>query len=159
MKAVPFSVDSTPKVLVDYNRERAISDEIGREYLEYVIYENTHVKGRSVIDVSSGLPVVDQSGELVREDGLFEAIGMRNDIGGYSLRVPASDISSGFKGTNASFISTLPASGRENVTCVSFVGKGDGFVTGFGYNAERKYLSVNDRQGFIGVEPLSLIHI
>ncbi len=150
---VSFSVGSAPAALVSYTRERGISDVVAGAYFRYVVYENTNRKGRSLIDPSSGLPVVDGDGSLVKDDGRYEAVAMRNDIGGFSLRVPASAGSEGFKGTNMSFVSTFLADGRPFGPEVRFVGRGEGFVTGFGYDEPHRYLSVNRTQGFVGVEP------
>ena len=150
---VPYSVGGTPAALISYTRERGISDEVAGAYLRYVVYENANRKGRSVIDRSSGLPVVDGDGTPLMDDGRYEAVAMPNDIGGLSLRVPASGGSEGFKGTNMSFVSTLLSGGRIFGPEVRFTGRGEGFVTGFGYDEPHRYLAVNRTQGFVGVEP------
>lgn len=149
----PYGAGATPGHLVTYTRERGISDEVASGYLRYVVYENANRKGRSVVDPESGLPVVGEDGAIVREDGRFEAVALPNDIGGFSLRVPPSPSSQGFKGTNMSFISTLFAGGAPFGAVVRFAGRGDGFVTGFGYDEVHRYLSINQTQGFVGVEP------
>lgn len=150
---VPYNPVSTPSPLVSYTRERGVSDEVASSFLHYVVYENAHQKGRSVIDPESGLPVVGEDGAILREDGRYEAIALPNDIGGYSLRVPPSETGGGFKGANMSFISTITAGNRPFAGGIRFAGRGDGFVTGFGYDAEHRYLSINQTQGFVGVEP------
>ena len=149
---VPYSAGSAPSELVDYTRSRGISDEVASVYLRCVTYLNENRKGRSVIDPASGLPVLDESGNILKDDGLFRAVAMPNDIGGYSLRVPPGPEGSGFKGTNVSFITTILSSDVKAAP-VTFFGEGDGFVTGFGYFPETRSLFINRTQGFSGVEP------
>ena len=153
VSVLPFSVANTPEHLVKYSRERGISDEVASAYIDYVVYENLKLKGRTVMDPVSGLPVVDDSGQEKKIESRFDALGLRNAIGGYSLRVPRTDNGNGFKGGNSSFISVLPVDRTVVVTPVQFNGNGDGYVTGFAYNAAYKYLSINQTQGFVGVEP------
>lgn len=150
---MPYGVGTTPAFLIDYTRERGISDEVAAGYFRYVVYENNNRKGLPVMDAGSGLPVVAKDGSIVREEARYEAVAMRNDIGGFSLRVPASECGPGFKGANMSFIATLLAGGLSFGPEVHYVGAGEGLVTGFGYNPQSKYLSVNQTQGFMGVEP------
>lgn len=149
----PYIVDSVPKALVDYTRSRGISDEVAAHYLRYVVYENRNRKGQPLFDVTSGLPVVGADGEPQKDEGRYEAVAMYNDIGGFSLRVPPGASGEGFKGANMSFITTIPSNGDMMLYPVSFVGPGEGYVSGIGYDSLRRYLSVNPSQGFIGVEP------
>ena len=144
---------SVPKHLVDYTRGRGISDEVAGRYLNYVVYENLKRKGRSLIDSVSGLPVLDSKGEIVRDEARFEAVGMRNDIGGYSLRVPADGQGVGFKGANYSFITTILAGDNRVRETVSFFGKGDGLVVKPFFDSRTGNLWVNGTQGFAGVAP------
>lgn len=148
-----YDAARTPKALVDYTRGRGISDEVGARFLRYVVYENRNRKGKTLIDPVSGLPHTDADGAIVKDEARYEAVGMLNDIGGYSLRVPATDKEAGFKGANISFISTLLCGGAEMPHNVKLVGQGDGFATQLLYDRNAKYLSINDTQGFSGVEP------
>lgn len=151
-----YDVSSTPSALVSYVRGRGISDEVGQAFLSYVVYENRNRKGKPLMDSVSGLPVVDASGRILTDPARYEALGMRNDIGGFSLRVPGNGKDAGFKGSNVSFISTFLSCGSGDGRCVSpvsFEGDGEGFVSQFLYDGGRRFLSVNPTQGFSGVEP------
>lgn len=146
----------TPSTLVDYWRGRGVSDETAARYLHNVVFENSRLKGRSIIDSTSGLPVVGTDGELVRDDGRTEALGLLNDIDGFSLRSPETAYRKSFKGCNSSFVSTILADGTMPCNKVSFVGAGDGFVSYFRYDESRHYLAVSDTQGFAGVQPYAV---
>lgn len=148
-----FTKENVPEELIRYTRERGISDEVSSRIFSFVRYVNTHIEGKTIIDKMSGLPVIDKSGNIAKEDGMFEAVGLMNDIGGYALRAPEGPNSEGFKGTNTSFISTILAGGTRPADIVTFHGEGDGYVSGFHYNPDYKYLAVSPTQGFLNVEP------
>ena len=151
---LPYGKDSgMPGHLVEYTRGRGISDEVASRYFNYVRFVNTNRAGRSVIDSSSGLPVVGDDGEIVREDGVNDAVALRNDIGGFSLRVPESAGHDGFKGTNMSFLSTVLADGSAPAPIVSTFGDSDFLVTHFRYDAATRKLHIGNGYGFSGVEP------
>lgn len=150
----PFLADgSVPAHLVEYTRERGISDEVAHRYFCYVRFRNTNRSGRSVIDPTSGLPVLDESGEIVRDDGLNDAVALRNDIGGFSFRVPEGPAADGFKGSNMCFMTTVLADGSAPAQVVKLAGKGDNLVTYFRYDESRQRLFINDSQAFIHVQP------
>ena len=146
----------TPDFLVNYWRGRGVSDQTAMQYLHSVVFENSRLRGRTVIDSTSGLPVVGRDGEPIRDDGRTEALGLLNDIGGFSLRSPETAYRKSFKGCNTSFISTIFADGSVPSTPVRLVGNGDGFVSYFRYNALTHYLAINDTQGFAGVQPYAV---
>ena len=151
---LPYGKDSgMPEDLVAYTRGRGISDEVAAKYFLYVRFVNTNRAGRTVIDPSSGLPMLGDDGEPLREDGLNDAVALRNDIGGFSLRVPEGNGRDGFKGTNMSFLSTVLADGSAPSSLVKSFGKGDFLVTHFRYDASRRCLFISDTCGFSGVEP------
>lgn len=153
VSSLPYRVGSISEEIVAYTRQRGISDEVASSFLHYVVYENSNIKGRPVMDQDSGLPVLDANGTVIEQISRYEAVAMRNDIGGFSLRVPPGEKTDGFKGSNRSFISTFLAGGKPFGPEVRFTGRGDGFVTGFSYDEGHRFLAVNAFQGFVGVEP------
>lgn len=142
--------------LVSYWRGRGISDIVALSLGRRVVVENGNRKGRVLRDRESGLPIVEKDGTPVLDDGLFEAVGFRNDIGGFSLRVPETKEHDGFKGCDKAFISTVYADGSSPRGLVSFVGEGDGRIQFFRYDESSRYLQVNPSQGFVGVEPYAV---
>lgn len=145
--------DDTPKELVSYTRGRGISDEVASRYLSVVRFVNTRREGRFMLDELSRLPVSDGNGDFMRDSGENTAVAMANDIGGFSLRIPDTATSGGFKGTNASFITTIFSDGALPRGNISFLGKGEGLVSGFRYDEASRFLYVNPTQGFGGLEP------
>lgn len=152
MKNEPYSAAYTPSELVSYVRGRGISDEVAGRFLRYVVYENANRKGKTLIDSSSGLPVLND-GEPVQDSGLREAVAMPNDIGGFSLRTPPSGETNGFKGASASFITTILSGGMSPQATVSLSGEGDGLVRYFSYDERSRSLWFNPTQAFVGVGP------
>ena len=146
-------VSSAHAELVSYTRGRGISDEVACRYLSIVKFVNTRREGRFVMDERTKLPVMDENGCAVRDSGENIAVAMVNDLGGFSLRIPDSAPTGGFKGTNASFITTILADGTAPHSSVLFSGDGDGMVTGFLYDEQSRFLFVNPTQGFSGIEP------
>lgn len=149
----PYSPESTPSELVAYTRSRGISDEVARAYLRHVSFVNTHAEGRSVIDSRSGLPVLDEKGRIEKQTGRSESLGMPNDIGGFSLRTPDSVSGKGFKGTNASFLTTILSDGSYLCPNVSLRGSECPFVRFFYYDEPNRNLYVNEGVFFEGVQP------
>ncbi len=146
-----------PSLLVNYWRGRGISDETATRYLHSIVFENSNLKGRTIIDPTSNLPVVGAKGDLVRDDGRTEALGLPNDLpGGFSLRSPETNYRKDFKGCNISFVSTILADGSTPSSRVSLVGEGDGLVAYFRYDESRHFLAINDTQGFTGVQPYAV---
>ena len=142
--------------VIEYTRSRGISDEVASRSLCIVSFVNANRVGRSLIDPASGLPVVDERGEIVRDDGASVAVGMMNDIGGFSLRVPPQgDGGSGFKVTDSSFITTFLASGGRPLRSVRLFGVSDNVsrVDRVSYEPSSQLLFLNGRQGFSGVTP------
>lgn len=152
--AKPFGQEDTPKELINYARERGISDEVSGRYLTYVRFINKNVEGRSELDPDSGLPILDKDGSVIKRDGVNDAVGLYNGIGGFSLRIPETDTTKGFKGSNASFMTVILSDGTAPVVSgIKLVGKGDGLVSFLFYDAISKTIRINETQAFTGVEP------
>lgn len=141
-----------PVELLDYCRGRGISNEVTGSYFTYVTYRNNGAVGQVLRADGSGLPIVGSDGEPLVDDGVRRAVGLLNDIDGYSLREP------GFKGTNMQFISTILYGGYMPYKSVSFVGGDDGrsLVRGLRYDASSLRLYVNDKDYFSGVKQESV---
>ena len=153
---LPYAPGSAiPESLLTYTRGRGISDEVASRYFCYVRFENTNRTGRVVVDPASGIPLVDGDGEVVRDDGMNDSVAMRNDIGGFSFRVPEGAGHEGFKGTNASFLTTILADGSAPALLVKPFGMDDGRVEveRFSYEEARRRLYVGEKAGFDGVQP------
>lgn len=148
----PYRSDS-PADLVSYTRGRGISDEVAGVLFRIVRFVNTNREGRFLTDEVTGLPVPDGKGGVLLDSGENVAVAMGNDIGGFSLRIPDTAPCGGFKGTNASFLTTVLADGGAPRSLVRFAGDGDSLVTGFSYDSYSRFLYVNRMQGFTGVEP------
>ena len=107
VSVVPLSDGSVPDTFRDYWRRRGISDEVAGKVCSYVTYENLNRKGLPLYDSKSGLPIVDADGTPLLSNGRRDALGLPNDIGGFSLRSPSEGKRPGFKGGTSSFISTI----------------------------------------------------
>lgn len=148
------SDDPYVKRVVEYTRSRGISDEVASLYLNIVSFQNMNRVGRSVIDSTSGLPVVGEDGEIVRDNGANLGVGMLNDIGGYTLRVPdAPDGTSGFKCSDSVFITVVLANGARPYRNVRTFGiqNGSAKVGRIHYDEASQMLFINGLQGFSGV--------
>lgn len=150
---VPFLSAGTPAFLAEYSRSRGISDEVLSRYCRSVVFVNTRVAGTMDLDPKTGLPRLGRDGKPVLCDGRSEAVAIPNDIGGYSLRVPASETHRGFKGCDRAFVSTLLAGGTSPSRGVRFFGDGDGVVRGLSYDGRTGVMYVSPSQGFAGVSP------
>ena len=148
----PYDVKDCPAFLREYVRGRGISDEVASGFFRYVVFENENRKGRPIVDRTSGLPVFEKNGEVLRDDGLFEAVGLVNDLGGFALRAPETERREALKRTNVSFISVIPAV-QDEMRQISLKGKGNDFVTSFFYDEAHRRLFINKTQYFEGVEP------
>ena len=139
--------------LLDYCSSRGISPALASLYLEAVVFRNDNKVGRFLQDESGrivygpdGAPLVDRGESLV--------LGMRNDIGGWSLRGVDSVESIGFKGCDRSAISTVLADGTRPLQRVRYVGDVAPVVEDIHYDPAREFLTVNARRdGFCGVRP------
>lgn len=142
-----------PKEIINYTRRRGISDEVARKYLVYSEYTNLNRVGRSIIDPASGLPAVDDSGEILRDDGRAQAIAMMNDIGGFSLRTPDVKEIKGEKKTNTSFPATILANGIRPQKLIQVTGKESIHVEKFHYDPIRQALFLNGTQALWYLRP------
>lgn len=147
---------SVPVSVRNYWRGRGISDSIASQFCKYYELENSNRKGRPLFDKESGLPLVDQDGKSLVDDGIIQGIGHRNDIGGVVFRSPDTVDSKGFKGATSSFISTILADGSRPEPKVSFFGKGDNYFHYLRYEPSENAVYINKTQGFKGVTDISL---
>ena len=142
-----------PSELVSYWRQRGISDSNIVSYCTYAKFESTSLKGMSLLDRTSGLPLVDKNGDEIKDNGIREAIGLYNDIGGVVFRVPKSSLHPGFKGANYSFFTTLLADGSRPAYGVALWGRGDNMIHYSRYDENTCCITINPSQGFYGVSP------
>lgn len=136
-----------------YWRGRGISDANITRYCVYARFESTSLKGRKLLDRSSGLPLCDRQGNELTDDGVRCSIGFYNDVGGLVFRVPETEGMPGFKGANTSFISTLLADGSRPPYGVVLQGAGDNVIHYLRYDPETLSLLVNPTQRFYGISP------
>lgn len=142
-----------PSELAPYWRSRGISDANIVNYCVYARFESTSLKGRTLFDVNSGLPLVDKSGEEMKDDGMRDSIGLYNDIGGLVFRVPQTSARAGFKGANTSYITTLLADGSRPGYGVLLTGAGDNVMHYSRYDDTTYSIIINPTQRFCGVSP------
>lgn len=147
---LPFGNSDVPAALREYVAGRGISPSVANRFLSYVRYVNVNTKGKPVIDHSTGFPLCDRNGDIVLNDGISDAVGLCNGIGGFALRVPQSPTCRGFKGTDKSFISVIPSGGTPVPRRVSWFGD-DCMVSGAFYDTASERLFVNGTSGFAGV--------
>ena len=150
---IPFLSAGTPEHLVSYVRSRGISDDVSSRDCRCVVFENTRVSGMMRRDPLTGQPFMGPDGTPERLDGRSAAVALPNDIGGFSLRVPAGGGSRGFKGCNTAFVSTLLADGAFPAGRVGVAGEGDWVIGDVSYDAQGRLLWFNGSQAFTGVEP------
>lgn len=151
--AKPLTDAEVPELFRQYWRGRGISDAVISLFCDYVCFENSNRKGRARIDASSGLPILSDSGEPLVDDGLGYGIGLRNDIGGYAIRVPDMPGRQGFKTNTSSFVATFLSDGSRPAGVVSLVGDGDGTVHYLRRGAAQGEIWINPTQRFCGVAP------
>ncbi|MBQ8482899.1 MAG: toprim domain-containing protein [Bacteroidales bacterium] len=144
---------SVPSELVSYWRDRAISDANIMSYCVFARFESTSLKGRRMLDPVSGLPLLDSRGNEMMDDGIREAVGFYNDIGGMVFRVPQTSLRKGFKGANTSYISTLLADGTRPAYGVVLQGAGDNVMHFSRYDKSSFSILINPTQRFYGVSP------
>ncbi len=149
----PLVPSVSSPLLVSYWRERGISDQVAAAYGRRVVFENVNRAGRVLRDEETGQMVVGADGEPILDDGRYEAVALRNDIGGFSFRVPDGPVRAGVKRSNMLFITTLYADGSVPRRRVVFAGRGDGQVSAPSYDEASRFLYVNPVQGFTCVEP------
>lgn len=154
--ARPLVAGSVPGFLVDYWRSRGVSDAVVSSMCMYVEVRNRNRVGKPLFDTVSGLPLCGSDGVELVDDGMMRCIGMSNEIGGYSLRTPAGDGLSGFKGGTSSFLSVFPSCGVRREGGVLLSGAGDGFVTGCRVAFDGR-LWINGSQCFEGIRQESVV--
>lgn len=145
-----------PDEFRSYWRGRGISDDVILRYCEYVCFENANQKGRTIVDPESGLPILDMDGKAVVDDGIRYGIGLKNDIGGYAIRVPDTGASKGYKTTTSSFVATFLSDGSRPRRCVGIYGEGDGYVHYVRYDHANGRVWINPQQFFSGFSYESL---
>lgn len=136
-----------------YWRSRGISDAVIARCCEYVCFENENSKGSRKMDADSMIPIVDDRGNAVIDDGVRFGIGLRNDIGGYALRVPDLPTGKGYKTNTSNFIATFLCDGSRPYRCAALAGNGDGAVHYVRYDAATGCVWVNPTQCFVNVRP------
>lgn len=142
---------SVPAAFREYWRGRGISDEVILRYCEYVCFENANQKGRPLMDPVSMLPLLDDAGNVAKDDGLRHGIGLKNDIGGYAIRVPDTPSAAGFKTNTTNFIATFLHDGSRPRRIVSLHGDGDGMVQFLRYDSCGARIWINPGQCFVNV--------
>lgn len=156
----PLVAGAIPSELVSYWRGRGISDEVVSGYCSGVLFENVNLAGRIVIDAASGLPVYGPDGEPLRQDGRSLSVAMRNDVGGWSFRVPEMAGHPGFKGCDHAFVTTIYADGSfVNPYSVGDFGNGSFAVERIFYNENSGMLYFNPGRGFTGVSPAAFRYV
>ena len=153
VKVLSLDDPAVPSELGSYWRSRGISDDNIISYCVYARFESTSLKGRTLFDNVSGLPLVDKTGEEIKDDGLRDSIGLYNDVGGMVFRVPQSNVRQGFKGANTSFITTLLANGTRPSYGTILQGVGDNVMHYFRYDNTSFSILINPTQRFYGVSP------
>lgn len=153
-EVLPLLDPSVPSYLRDYWRGRGISDINIGGMCVYARYVNSNRRGRVMMDSVTGLPLLDDSGREMRDEGTGEAIGLYNDIGGMVFRSPARDGRAGFKGASSSFISVLLADGSRPSVPVVFRGVGDCIIHWARPSGDGSVLSVGPGQAFCGLAPV-----
>ena len=142
---------SVPSELCPYWRSRGISDANIKSYCVYARFESTSLKGRTMYDQSSGLPLVDKTGEEMKDDGIRDSISLYNDVGGMVFRVPQTKLRPGFKGANTSYITTFLADGSRPSYGVALKGMGDNVLHYCRYDESSYSILINPTQRFYGV--------
>ena len=153
IKVAGLDDSCVPEAFGTYWKSRGISDANIRNYCVYAQFESLSLKGRDLIDITSGLPILDDEGNEMKDDGRRESIGFYNDIGGIVFRVPDTPERPGFKGADKSFISTVLANGSRPSYGVIFQGGGDNVIHFSTYDPSTFSLYVNPSQRFYGLSP------
>lgn len=150
---LPLTDERVPRELVRYWRSRGLSDRNITSTCVYVVVENRNRKGHILMDATSGLPIVDDNGVEIRDDGIIDGYGIYNDIGGIVIREADKADRKGFKGSTSSFITTIYADGSRPMNAPVFSGFGDNTVRYARYDAHTRSVSINSAQRFLGVDP------
>lgn len=141
----PVCGPGTPGDYVSYWRERCISDAVVSAYCSLVTYENTNRRGKEVTDRATGLPRLRRDGTPLIDDGMRRAVGLHNEIGGWSLRAPH------FKGNTTSFVSIVLSDGGFVSKVARLEGAGDYMVTEATFDPSDLSLRINATQRFVGL--------
>lgn len=144
---------AVPQELRDYWRSRGISDDNICSYCVYASFECTRLKGKPLLDRTTGQHLTGCDGNMLVDDGIRRSIGLYNDVGGIAFRVPETMSGRGFKGTNTSFLSTILASGCRPPYASVLYGGGDNVVHFLRYEAGTLSLRINPTQYFYGLTP------
>lgn len=150
---LPLTDVSVPQYLRDYWRGRGISDENISRMCVYARYVNMNRRGQVMMDMTTGLPLLDNSGQEIKDDGVGEAIGLYNDIGGVVFRSPAHGGHAGFKGGSSSFVSVILADGSRPSVPVTFRGEGDCIIHWAHPSYDGTVLFIGPGQAFCGLSP------
>ena len=144
-----------PAEFRDYWRNRGISDKVILQYCEFVCFENLNRKGTKKLDPESGLPLMDKEGKVLIDDGLRYGIGLKNDIGGYAIRVPDMPGAKGFKTNTTNFIATFLSDGTRPHRSVRLSGMGDNVVQGLRYDDSTGRMWISNSQYFEYLTPFA----
>lgn len=149
---VPATDASVPQELRDYWRGRGISDAAVFAFgCRCVVVENGNRKGRTLLDPSSGLPLLDRDGNAVVDDARTVALAIYNDIGGLQFRGLDTPARKGVKSGTSSFIATRLADDSMPRHVVSFTGEGSNTVEHVIFDARTGKVHINATQCFCHV--------
>lgn len=147
-----LSSGAVPAAERAYWRSRGISDENISSCCLWVEYVNTNAVGKPLLDAVTKLPVVDRRGEPMADDGRRAAVGLYNDIGGFSLRNSGTSGCQPFKGCTTSFFSFILADGSRASVPVVLQGKGSCMVSNPAVGSDGS-IWINPQQRFVGMRP------
>lgn len=145
-------LESDPS-LMDYCNSRGISSALASRYLDSVLFRNENKAGRFLLD-ESGRMCVDSAGNPIKDVGESFVLGMRNDIGAWSLRGVDTPERKGFKGCDRSAVTTVLADGNRPGKTVTYVGSDNPVVGEVLYEPSEQFLYINrgvNDDGFAGV--------
>lgn len=145
LKVSPAVTSEAPEDFVSYWRGRCISDDVVSAYCSLIHYTNTNRVGKALFDRETHLPMLGADGRPLLDDGNRLALGLHNEVGGWSLRAPK------FKGNTTSFVSFIFADGGFMSDVVRLEGAGDFLVTEATFNPQDLTLRINDSQMFVGL--------
>lgn len=145
--------ERVPAEFRDYWRSRGISDRVILQYCEFVCFENLNRKGTKKLDPESGLPLMDKENRVIMDDGRRFGIGLKNDIGGYAIRVPDMPGVKGFKTNTTNFPATILADGSRPRRAVCLSGTGDNVIRELRYDKDAGRMWISGSQFFEGLRP------
>lgn len=152
VRDLPLDSPEVPEEMREYWRSRAIPDEVMYAMARYIQFENLNYTFKKT-DESSGLDILDKDGRNIYFHPTYEAIGLYNDIGEISLRIPDGLRRGKLEKTSTkSFISTILNDYSRPVPCVRFEGDGDGRIHFIRYDESSRRIYVNPTQAFEGMD-------